>query len=247
MWYGIASRNQWKREDGLYHQKKWKRNLPIFPSNTNPRNKDPQKRRARQKSPGLFVDMPQSSIIWSCAFFFLIFFIFYFIDLSSLELPYVTPLENKQRKSFTSKALYPLANIPKARAMQKQRCECQEESVKDDSALCPGARLVSDMFDLTVDGKLEDARPLLRVKLLSSSSVPELGHSSGSEGEKEFASPEWDVPLSKTSLRKTRSKSIFLYLSHHSECYAKLCLLFFMQKQIVFSRSPSRPWMQTLS
>lgn len=180
-------------------------------------------------------------------FFFLIFFIFYFIDLSSLELPYVTPLENKQRKSFTSKALYPLANIPKARAMQKQRCECQEESVKDDSALCPGARLVSDMFDLTVDGKLEDARPLLRVKLLSSSSVPELGHSSGSEGEKEFASPEWDVPLSKTSLRKTRSKSIFLYLSHHSECYAKLCLLFFVQKQIVFSRSPSRPWMQTLS
>ncbi|XP_071779528.2 transmembrane protein 131 [Centroberyx gerrardi] len=90
---------------------------------------------------------------------------------SSLELPYVTPLENKQRKSFTSKALHPLTNIPKTRTLQKQR----------------------------LAGKLEDGRPSLLVKLLSSGSVPELGHSSSSEGEKEFASPEWDLPLPKIS------------------------------------------------
>uniref|UniRef100_A0AAQ5YMV2 Transmembrane protein 131 n=1 Tax=Amphiprion ocellaris TaxID=80972 RepID=A0AAQ5YMV2_AMPOC len=89
----------------------------------------------------------------------------------SLELPYVTPLENKQRKSFTPKALLPLTNIPKTRPLQKQR----------------------------FDTKLEDGRPSLLAKLLSSGSVPELGHSSSSEGEKEFASPEWDVPLSKNT------------------------------------------------
>ncbi|KAA8589729.1 hypothetical protein FQN60_013094 [Etheostoma spectabile] len=69
---------------------------------------------------------------------------------SSLELPYVTPLENKQRK---------------------------------------------------IDGKLEEGRPSLLAKLLSSVPGPELGHSSSSEGEKEFASPEWDVPLSKNSVQ----------------------------------------------
>lgn len=58
------------------------------------------------------------------------------------------------------------------------------------------------MFALAVDGKLEDRRPPLFPKLFSSGSVPELGHSSSSEGEKEFASPEWDVPLSKNSVRK---------------------------------------------
>uniref|UniRef100_A0A7N6BNT9 Transmembrane protein 131 n=1 Tax=Anabas testudineus TaxID=64144 RepID=A0A7N6BNT9_ANATE len=93
-----------------------------------------------------------------------------FVVLSTLELPYVTPLENKQRKSFTSKALHPLTNIPKNRPLQKQRY-----------------------------GKLEDRRPPLFPKLFSSGSVPELGHSSSSEGEKEFASPEWDVPLSKNT------------------------------------------------
>ncbi|TNM87610.1 hypothetical protein fugu_005831 [Takifugu bimaculatus] len=101
---------------------------------------------------------------------------------SSLELPYVTPLENKQRKSFASKALYPLANIPKTRPVQKQR----------------------------LDGKLEESRPSLLVKLLSSSSVPELGHSSGSEGEKEFAPPEWDMPLSKNSLQADSLQQISL-------------------------------------
>ncbi|XP_061593596.1 transmembrane protein 131 isoform X3 [Cololabis saira] len=91
---------------------------------------------------------------------------------SSLELPYVTPLENKQRKSFTSKALHPLTTIPKTRPLQKQR----------------------------LDGKPEDGRPALLAKLITSSSVPEFGHSSSSEGEKEFASPEWDIPLSMNSV-----------------------------------------------
>uniref|UniRef100_A0A3B3VP55 Transmembrane protein 131 n=1 Tax=Poecilia latipinna TaxID=48699 RepID=A0A3B3VP55_9TELE len=83
---------------------------------------------------------------------------------SSLELPYVTPLENKQRRSFASKALHPL--ISKTRPAQKQR-----------------------------NGKPDDGRPLLLAKLSSSSSVPELGHSSSSEGEKDYAPPEWDIPL----------------------------------------------------
>ncbi|XP_007571403.1 transmembrane protein 131 isoform X1 [Poecilia formosa] len=84
---------------------------------------------------------------------------------SSLELPYVTPLENKQRRSFPSKALHPL--ISKTRPAQKQR----------------------------IDGKPDDGRPLLLAKLSSSSSVLELGHSSSSEGEKDYAPPEWDIPL----------------------------------------------------
>ncbi|XP_022623694.1 transmembrane protein 131 isoform X5 [Seriola dumerili] len=95
---------------------------------------------------------------------------------SSLELPYVTPLENKQRKSFTSKNLHPLAAIPKTKPLQKQRY-----------------------------GNLEDGRPSLLAKLLSSSSVPEPGHSSSSEGEKDFASPEWDVPLTKNSIPEADS------------------------------------------
>ncbi|XP_038159803.1 transmembrane protein 131 isoform X1 [Cyprinodon tularosa] len=84
---------------------------------------------------------------------------------SSLELPYVTPLENKQRRSFAPKPLHPL--ITKTRPAQKQR----------------------------IEGKPEDGRPLLLAKLSSSSSVPELGHSSSSEGEKDYAHPEWDIPL----------------------------------------------------
>ena len=66
------------------------------------------------------------------------------------------------------------------------------------------------VFAVTVDGKLEDR---LLDKLLSSSSVPELGHSSSSEGEKEFASPEWDVPLSKNSIRKSRPTIVVSFQS----------------------------------
>uniref|UniRef100_A0A8C4HI46 Transmembrane protein 131 n=1 Tax=Dicentrarchus labrax TaxID=13489 RepID=A0A8C4HI46_DICLA len=111
----------------------------------------------------------------------LLLFLFIFYCSSSLELPYVTPLENKQRKSFTSKTLYPLTSIPKTRPVPKQRY-----------------------------GKLEDGRPSLLAKLLSSGSVPELGHSSSSEGEKEFASPEWDVPLSKNSVQADSLQQISL-------------------------------------
>lgn len=64
---------------------------------------------------------------------------------------------------------------------------------------------------VTVDGKLEDGRPSLLAKLLPSGSVPELGHSSSSEGEKEFAPPEWDVPLSKNSIRKSTTKTMLPY------------------------------------
>lgn len=71
--------------------------------------------------------------------------------------------------------------------------------------------LFFDMFAVTVDGKLEDGRPTLLAKLLSSGSVPELGHSSSSEGEKEFAAPEWDVPLCKNSIRKSGSKTVLPY------------------------------------
>ncbi|XP_019936678.1 transmembrane protein 131 isoform X2 [Paralichthys olivaceus] len=102
---------------------------------------------------------------------------------SSLELPYITPLENKQRKSFTTKALHPLTNIPKTKPLQKQR----------------------------FDGKLDDGRPSLLAKLLSGGgSVPEPGHSSSSEGEKEFASPEWDVPVSKNSVQADSLQQISL-------------------------------------
>lgn len=71
---------------------------------------------------------------------------------------------------------------------------------------------------MAVDGKLEDGRPSLLAKLLPSGSVPELGHSSSSEGEKEFAPPEWDVPLSKNSIRKSTTKTILPYPVCH--CWA---------------------------
>ncbi|XP_053716578.1 transmembrane protein 131 isoform X3 [Synchiropus splendidus] len=90
---------------------------------------------------------------------------------SCLELPYVTPLETKQRKSFTSKALHPLTNIQKSRPLPKPRQET----------------------------KLDDGCSSIFSKLLSSSSVQELSQSSSSEGEKEFAPPEWDVPISQSS------------------------------------------------
>uniref|UniRef100_A0A7N9AU27 Transmembrane protein 131 n=1 Tax=Mastacembelus armatus TaxID=205130 RepID=A0A7N9AU27_9TELE len=71
-------------------------------------------------------------------------------------------------------------------------------------------RYVCEIIVLAVDGKLEDRRPSLLAKLLSSASVPELGHSSSSEGEKEFASPEWDVPLSKNSIQADSLQQISL-------------------------------------
>ena len=172
------------------------------------------------------------------------FFLQIFMALSSLELPYVTPLENKQRKSFTSKALYPLTNIPKTRPVQKQRCEFSLNLHLNavNPALCFRTRCVCDTCALTVDGKLEDARPSLLAKLLSSGSVPELGHSSSSEGEKEFPSPEWDVPLSKNSIRKSRSERNAVSVQYSPIRLVKFCFspVLHTQKLIVFSRSPSR-------
>ncbi|KAF3834748.1 hypothetical protein F7725_027306 [Dissostichus mawsoni] len=95
----------------------------------------------------------------------------------------VTTGKNKQRKSFTSKTLHPLSNIPKSRPLQKQQ---------------------------RFDGKLEEGRPSLLAKLLSSVPVGELGHSSSSEGEKEFAAPEWDIPLSKNSVQADSLQQISL-------------------------------------
>ncbi|CAG5861938.1 unnamed protein product [Menidia menidia] len=64
---------------------------------------------------------------------------------------------------------------------------------------------------------IPQARPLQKprsdsklAKLLSSSSAPEPGHSSSSEGEKECASPEWDVPLSKNSVQEDSLQQIAL-------------------------------------
>ncbi|XP_045079312.1 transmembrane protein 131 [Coregonus clupeaformis] len=108
---------------------------------------------------------------------------------SSLELPYVTPLENKQRKTFTSKALIHPALTTGPRTLQKPRPESLSHLNSSDCSV------------LVPCGKLEDCCPFPLVKRLSngSVSVSELGHSSCSEGEKEFAAPEWDVPLLKTT------------------------------------------------
>ncbi|XP_051563177.1 transmembrane protein 131-like isoform X3 [Myxocyprinus asiaticus] len=90
---------------------------------------------------------------------------------SSLELPYVTPLEKQdKRKTFTKTlANTGLHSVSKPRALSKM-----------------------------VSGKMGDERPLSLGKFLSNGTMQELGHSSGSEGEKESPPPEWDVPLSKT-------------------------------------------------
>ncbi|KAL4656850.1 transmembrane protein 131 [Arapaima gigas] len=81
---------------------------------------------------------------------------------SSLELPYVTPLENKQRKNFPAKGLmHPtLASGQKTKATPKQRVVC---------------------------GKPEDCRSPPMGKYLAQ----EPGNSSSSEGEKDSPPPEW--------------------------------------------------------
>ncbi|XP_059427078.1 transmembrane protein 131-like isoform X2 [Carassius carassius] len=87
---------------------------------------------------------------------------------SSLELPYVTPLEkqDKQRKSLTKTlANTGIHSVPKPRALSK------------------------------FSGKMGDDRPSPLGKFAVNGSMQELGHSSGSEGEKESPPPEWDVPL----------------------------------------------------
>ncbi|KAI5109355.1 transmembrane protein 131 isoform X1 [Silurus meridionalis] len=84
---------------------------------------------------------------------------------SSLELPYVTPLENKQRKTFPKTVINTgTQNAPKPRPSQKPRLSCE---------------------------KLEEGRPSPLAKLNGFLH----DFSSGSEGEKESPPPEWDVPL----------------------------------------------------
>ncbi|XP_028837651.1 transmembrane protein 131 isoform X3 [Denticeps clupeoides] len=95
---------------------------------------------------------------------------------SSLELPYVTPIENRQRKKFPTKNLVHqnLANPSKQRPPQKPRAA--EEKVVCEYRSSPVG------------------------KLLSSSPMQELmSSSSSSEGEKDTSPPpEWDcVPLNK--------------------------------------------------
>uniref|UniRef100_A0A8C2IEA2 Transmembrane protein 131 n=1 Tax=Cyprinus carpio TaxID=7962 RepID=A0A8C2IEA2_CYPCA len=87
---------------------------------------------------------------------------------SSLELPYVTPLEkqDKQRKTFTKTlANTGIHSVTKPRALSKS------------------------------NGKIGDDRPSPHGKFIVNGSMQELGHSSGSEGEKDSPPPEWDVPL----------------------------------------------------
>ncbi|XP_043928104.1 transmembrane protein 131 isoform X2 [Protopterus annectens] len=89
------------------------------------------------------------------------------VKASSLELPYTTPLENKQRKSLATKlslhqvssSSSKLRNLPKSRGP---------------------------------NSKLSDGRPSVPFKLFSCSSGLELGNTSSSEGEKDSSPPEWD-------------------------------------------------------
>lgn len=88
----------------------------------------------------------------------------------------------------------------------------------------------------TVDGKLEDGRPSFFPK------ASELGHSSSSEGEKECASPEWDVPLSKNSIRKSRPNRWrqLAFRPVFDESNELLFSRLLSQQLTVFSRSPCR-------
>uniref|UniRef100_A0A4W4GAF4 Transmembrane protein 131 n=1 Tax=Electrophorus electricus TaxID=8005 RepID=A0A4W4GAF4_ELEEL len=86
---------------------------------------------------------------------------------SSLELPYVTPLENKQRKTFPKTMINTgPSSLSKPRPPTKQRLP---------------------------SGKPEDGRPSPLAKFLNNGFMQDL--SSGSEGEKESPPPEWDIPI----------------------------------------------------
>lgn len=130
-----------KKKGRTVTSEKVKEESPNFPVKPKPKKqasikKDNQADKSR--SDCLHAITVHLTSLWVAPYF--LFFGVYVMNLSSLELPYVTPLENKQRKSFTSKALYPLANIPKTRPMQKQRRECRERFQKYHSALCLGTR-----------------------------------------------------------------------------------------------------------
>uniref|UniRef100_A0A673WII7 Transmembrane protein 131 n=1 Tax=Salmo trutta TaxID=8032 RepID=A0A673WII7_SALTR len=150
---------------------------------------------------------------------------------SSLELPYITALENKQRKTFTSKALIHSAlttTAPKARTLQKPR---------------PGSlsRLnSSDCSVLVPCGKLEDYCPFPGVKRLSNSSVSELGHSSSVEGEKEFAATEWDIPLLTKTTNQADSLQQISLQTMNADAFLKRPI-----SARTYSPSPSSPSLVT--
>ncbi|XP_064808917.1 transmembrane protein 131-like [Oncorhynchus masou masou] len=131
---------------------------------------------------------------------------------SSLELPYITALEIKQRKVFTSKALIhsALTTAPTARTLKPLQLGPRPGSLSHLNS--------ADCSVLVPCGKLEDSCPFPVVKRLSngSVSVSELGQSSSSEGEKEFAATEWDNPLltrttnQADSLQQTMNADTFL-------------------------------------
>ncbi|XP_057696827.1 transmembrane protein 131 isoform X2 [Corythoichthys intestinalis] len=101
---------------------------------------------------------------------------------SSLDSQYLELTENKQRKSCMSKPTHHLSSPPRIKPSPNPKLE----------------------------GKLEEGKSSLLGKLLSSSSMQELGHSSSSEGEKEFALPEWDIPISKNSVQADSLQQISL-------------------------------------
>uniref|UniRef100_A0A673J6H8 Transmembrane protein 131-like n=1 Tax=Sinocyclocheilus rhinocerous TaxID=307959 RepID=A0A673J6H8_9TELE len=106
---------------------------------------------------------------------------------SSLELPYVTPLEkqDKQRKTFTKTlANTGIHSVPKLRALSK------------------------------ISGKMSDDRPSPLGKFVVNGSMQELGHSSGSEGEKESPPPEWDDPFNKTGSPADSLQQISMQTMH---------------------------------
>ncbi|KAM5180058.1 transmembrane protein 131 [Mantella aurantiaca] len=92
---------------------------------------------------------------------------------SSLELPYTTPLENKQLKNFSKIAVqHSLGSNSKPRNLQKPR---------------------------GTNSKLGENRQSVLAKLHPSRTGQELGSTSSSEGEKDSPPPEWDsVPIHKS-------------------------------------------------
>uniref|UniRef100_A0A8C5LRM1 Transmembrane protein 131 n=1 Tax=Leptobrachium leishanense TaxID=445787 RepID=A0A8C5LRM1_9ANUR len=92
---------------------------------------------------------------------------------SSLELPYTTPLENKQRKSFSKISVQQsIVNGSKQKYTQKTR---------------------------GTNSKLVNSSQSVPSKFLPSRIGQELGNTSSSEGEKDSPPPEWDsVPIHKS-------------------------------------------------
>uniref|UniRef100_A0A673WJB7 Transmembrane protein 131 n=1 Tax=Salmo trutta TaxID=8032 RepID=A0A673WJB7_SALTR len=136
---------------------------------------------------------------------------------SSLELPYITALENKQRKTFTSKALIHSAlttTAPKARTLQKPR---------------PGSLSRLNSSDCSVLGNGD--------MLLFYTG---LGHSSSVEGEKEFAATEWDIPLLTKTTNQADSLQQISLQTMNADAFLKRPI-----SARTYSPSPSSPSLVT--